>query len=102
LDWYEGFFFGLIGGVAALLIELQHIASEPRNSRRRRQLRDRLFWLTRVGLAIFGGILVAGYLRVPFPMNQVVAMHVGATAPFFLGGGVRALPDIQPSTDDTA
>ena len=95
---FEGFLYGFAGAFAALLVEVVDIQRQPRN--RRPRLQERSFWVARMGLVVFGGILVTAYLGAHMPMNQVVAIHVGATAPFFLGGAVKATPPIRPSSSE--
>ena len=95
----EGFLYGMFGGFLAELLGLfklrrQTLASLPE------WLKSPFYWLV-TGMMIFaGGVLVAVYLKSKIPLNPLLAVNVGASAPLIIGSFVEQTPPISPGRTD--
>ena len=51
-------------------------------------------------MIVVGGVLVVAYLRSEVKVNAIMAINIGASAPFILGALVSQSPPIAPGRID--
>jgi predicted cobalt transporter CbtA len=96
---YEGFLWGVAGGIFAELLgwfKLRHQAADDLPI----QMKTRYYWIVTAVMILAGGILVIAYLRSDVKVNAIMALNVGASAPLILGALVSQSPPISPGRID--
>lgn len=92
---FETFIWGLLGGIGAELVVyfgMRHeLASELPF-----WMKSVSYWVVVVAMVLFGGIITLAYFRSGTPLNAILALQVGASAPLFL----RKIRDIVPETPE--
>jgi len=94
MDWYQVFGFGLVGGLIPELLGLYRIRTHSA-ARRPAYLKTYFYWFVSAGMVVAGGLLAAVYNHY-YPINGILAIHLGASAPLILGS-MRNAPDLQGS-----
>jgi hypothetical protein len=80
----EGFFFGLIGGVALEFLEVVRVSRMPKRDRKR-HTEDRLWWSVRGGSALLGAAFGMAYTVSATNPVEFVALTMGAAWPTVVG-----------------
>jgi len=99
MSLYEGFLWGIAGGIFAELLgwfKLRTQAPEDLPL----QMKSMYYWLVTVIMICAGGILVTAYLRSDVKVNAIMALNIGASAPLILGALVSQSPTISPGRID--
>jgi hypothetical protein len=81
------FLFGLAGSAAIEILSVLAVYEGGRQSPAR--YRRPGFWVVRCLMGLTGGLLAIGY----GVQSDIVALHIGATAPLILGNLRRSPPD---------
>ena len=95
MDFFEGFLYGVFGGVLAQLLGLFKLRHSTRASLPD-WLRSPFYWIVTGLMILCGGGLVVIYLRSNVMLNAFFAVNVGASAPVILEMFVAQTPRIDP------
>lgn len=91
---FEGFIYGVFGGVFSEVLGLFKMRREA-SSLRPEWIKSPFYWIITGTMILAGGGLVFAYLESDFPMNAILALNVGASAPLILenlAGQVPKMP----------
>ena len=96
---WEGFLFGVFGGLLAELLGLFRLRHETKESFPE-WLRSPFYWAITSFMILAGGALVVVYLKSNFTLSALIAVNLGASAPLILGTMVAQVPDVQRAKID--
>lgn len=99
MDILYGFLYGMLGGLFAetlRLFRLRHLAP----ARLPDWLRSWFYWLATLAMITAGGILVVIYLESGISFQPIVAVNIGASAPYVIGSLVEQVPLVEPGRVD--
>jgi hypothetical protein len=92
---FEGFVFGLLGGVLREVLTLFRLRHQPI-----RLLpvwvKSPWYWATTALMLLSGGFLVVIYMRSNIAVAPILAVNIGASAPLILGSLVSQAPALPP------
>lgn len=92
---FEGFLFGILGGLLGEILGLFRLRHQPA-----RLLPPWVssvwYWTMTVLMIVSGGILVVIYIRSNIAVAPILAVNIGASAPLILGSLVAQAPAIPP------
>lgn len=93
MDIFQGFLFGLLGGIFTELLGLFKLRHQvPPDF-----LRRKFYWFTTVFMMIAGAVLVVAYLKSGISLNPILAINVGASGPMIISSLVGQAPAIDIS-----
>ena len=87
--------FAVFGGLMINVLNLIELQRVPRAQRP--DFGDPLYWLPFVVWPLVGGVLAFAYTAAGSPLNLVLALNVGMSAPLILKAMVAAVPAIPRS-----
>jgi len=85
---FEGFLFGLFGGILAELLGLFRLRQQAPPD----FLKNKFYWLTTVLMVCAGAGLVAVYLRSGMSLTPILAVNIGASGPMIISSLVGQAP----------
>ncbi len=62
-------------------------------------LRSKFYWASVIGMVCVGGVLALAYLRSGIPLNALLAINIGASAPLALRQAISSAPRQMPPPD---
>ncbi|MDD2306060.1 MAG: hypothetical protein PHP53_15270 [Prolixibacteraceae bacterium] len=91
MGYLEGFGLGIIGGMIPELVAMYQIRKEY-NSTKFSYLTTFIYWAPTLVMILAGGGLVDLYLLGGSTINPLLAVNLGASAPFILGNMTKHAP----------
>ena len=99
MELWEGFLWGLFGGIVAELLgwfKLRHLSPEEMPH----SFTNRYYWGCTISMVLVGGIVVVAYMRSGVQPNAIMAVNIGASAPLILGSLINQTPPLPPGNID--
>ena len=94
MSWAELFqppvLFALFGGLAIQVLGVLELQNIPKIQRT--DLRDPIYWLSFVLMPFLGGGLVLAYIYPNSPMEPLLAVNIGVSAPLILRAMAKVVP----------
>ena len=87
----EYFLYGISGGLLAELLGLYKLRTQA-PSAFPSYLRSKFYWVITILMILAGGGLVLIYNKSGLDLKPIIAVNIGASAPFILGSLVQSKP----------
>lgn len=97
MHFLEGFLLGALGGVVTEIHGLYQLRKRF-HKRRPGWVRSTYYWLSTAAMSLVGGIVVALYLHSGIALSPLLAVHLGAATPTFIGSLSQSFPSNRTDT----
>jgi len=92
---WQGFFWGLLGGVLPEFYVLYNMRQDF-HSNRPRWVTSWFYWCVTIFMVALGGGAVVFYLCSGTNVSPFLAIHIGAATPTLIGSLIKAKPEVEP------
>ena len=97
MDMIEGIILGIFGGIIAELSIWFKLRTEEKVPV---YLKKKRYWITTILMILTGGFVVFLYLRSNIPLNPLMSVHVGASAPLLISRFAETTLPTEPGSHD--
>jgi hypothetical protein len=91
--------YGLLGGALAEILGLFKLRQQAAGNLPE-FLKSAFYWIVTIAMLCAGAGVVFVYLKSGIPLNPLLAVNVGASAPLIIGSLVSQAPNIPPGKVD--